>query len=71
MNDLPVSDKKLKPLPCAPCFEYIPDDDAENSEEQANALRAILETTFNNREYANPPMKGPPASRGSVMAAPA
>jgi len=96
MNDLPVSDKSVKPLPSEPSFEYIPDDEARTSEELANASRAILETTLNgyghatrsvhakahgllherinvlnNREYANPPMKCPPASRFSIMAAPA
>ncbi|MBW4793240.1 hypothetical protein [Pseudomonas tolaasii] len=52
MNDLPVSDPGVKPLPFDPSFEQVPGDDTQTSEELAKALHSILEATFNDNGHA-------------------
>lgn len=53
MSDLPVVSPAIKPLPFEPSFEQIPDDEAQTSQELAEALHSIMETTLRDNGHAN------------------
>ncbi|WP_213878756.1 catalase family protein [Pseudomonas sp. dw_358] len=53
MSDLPVNPANLHPLPFQPSFEQIPDDEAQTSQELAETLHSILETTFKDNGHAH------------------
>lgn len=53
MSDLPTTRSTAIPLRFEPSFEQIPDDEAQTSQELAETLRGILETTFKDEGHAN------------------
>ncbi|MET1070842.1 MAG: catalase family protein [Pseudomonas prosekii] len=52
MNDLPATRFAVKPLLFEPSFEQIPEDEAQTSQELAEALHSILETTYKDNGHA-------------------
>ncbi|GAB7531099.1 catalase family protein [Pseudomonas sp. 3A(2025)] len=53
MSDLPVPRLAIRPLRFQPSFEQVPDDEAQTSQELAETLRTIMETTFKDNGHAD------------------